>query len=351
MNKTYSLILGLLTLMYIMTGCGKTQTIERTGYALGTVIDIKLYEYTNEEILDEVFDELEKIDQLMSTSLEGSDLMNINRAAQDMSVQHQIVSVEMDLEVIQVIQRGLTYGEMTGGYFDITFGPVVSLWGIGTESEHVPSLNDIEKTLALVDYRKVKVSDNQVYIDGGMALDLGGIAKGYAADQVADILVEAGVKSALINLGGNIRVIGTKEQEVPFKIGIQDPSSERNDYLGVVDVSDVTVVTSGDYERYFEEDGIRYHHIFDKETGYPVWNDIASVTIIAESSMDADALSTSVYALGIEKGIELVKNIENAGCIIVSKNGQIYFSDMDIYHMFDLKDNRYKIIKPDVEVE
>jgi thiamine biosynthesis lipoprotein len=159
-----------------------------------------------------------------------------------------------------------------------------------------------------------------------MSVDLGSIGKGYAADQVADYLKEQGVQKAILNLGGNILIIGEKDAGTPFRVGLQNPFDSRNEYFGVVEVMDKTVVTSGIYERNFEQDGILYHHILDTETGYPVNNSVTSVSIIADSSIDADAMSTVLFVLGVEEGLELCESIANIECVYVTNDYQVYMS-------------------------
>lgn len=175
-----------------------------------------------------------------------------------------------------------------------------------------------------------------------MQLDLGGIAKGYAADVAASIIKEHGNQAAIINLGGNVYAYGEKANGDSFKIGVQNPFSPRGAYLGILSVKDQTVVTSGTYERFFEQDGTVYHHILDPKTGYPVENNLESVTIVTESSMSADALSTMTFVLGLEKGLNLVESLDDVEALFITKDHQLYASS-GFLNNFELTDDSFTI--------
>ncbi|MDI3535253.1 MAG: FAD:protein transferase, partial [Thermosediminibacterales bacterium] len=176
-----------------------------------------------------------------------------------------------------------------------------------------------------------------------MMLDLGGIAKGYAADEVSKILKENHVKHAIVNLGGNVLAYGNKPDGSKWRIGIQKPFAPRGDYAGVVSVINKAVVTSGIYERYFEENGKIYHHILDPETGYPVENNLMSVTIITDKSIDADSLSTSVFAMGLKEGLNLIEKLDNTEAIFITKDSKIYLTS-GLKNSFKLTDNSLNIV-------
>ena len=179
-----------------------------------------------------------------------------------------------------------------------------------------------------MDYTKVTLNGNHIRFDSpDMGLDLGAVAKGYIADRIKDFLVEKGIKSGIINLGGNVLCIGGRTDGTPFKIGIQKPFADRSETLCTVDISDKSVVSSGIYERCFELDGQFYHHILDPSTGYPYDNGLVSVTIISDKSVDGDGLSTTCFALGLEKGLELINSLENVEAIFITENYQIHYSD------------------------
>jgi len=229
-------------------------------------------------------------------------------------------------EVIYVLQEALRIAERTSGAFDPTIGPLVDLWDIGGDNSQVPSQQAIDHARSLVDWRLVEIDSQRgtVYLPKqGMALDLGGIAKGYAADELVAIAQEAGIQQALFDLGGNIYAFGTKADGTPWRVGVKDPAQPGGSPALALAVQDRSVVTSGMYERFFEQEGIRYHHILNPATGYPVWNDIHSVTIVSKSSLLADALSTSVFVLGREKGLALLES-EDAEGVIIGEDNLVY---------------------------
>lgn len=336
-KRIYFLVL---CLIFILTGCQKAvseeATVERTGFVLGTVVTVAIYDHGSEALLDQVFDRLLAIENLMSANLDASEIGQINLNA-------GVSPVTVSDETLTVIDKGLDYGALSGGAFDITMEPVVALWQIGTDDAHVPDAADLEEAVSKVDYQLVQVDHDAktVYLpEVGMGIDLGGIAKGYAADEIVTLLKEAGVERAMLNLGGNVYAMGEKSDGTPWKIGIQAPFDERNDYFGVAPVSNATVVTSGPYERYFEENGKRYHHIFDSETGWPVENDLASVSIIAEASMDGDALSTTLFVLGVERGLPLIESLPGVECIFVTTDKTVTVSS-GLVDQFVLSDDAY----------
>ena len=229
-------------------------------------------------------------------------------------------------EVIYVLQEALRIAERTGGAFDPTIGPLVDLWDIGGDNSQVPSQEAIERAISLVDWRLVELDTEACTVflpKEGMSLDLGGIAKGFAADQLVAIAQEAGVQRALFDLGGNIYAFGAKADGSPWRVGVKNPQSPAGEPALAVAVKDFSIVTSGMYERFFEQDGVRYHHILNPATGFPVWNDVQSVTIVSKSSMLADALSTSVFILGQEKGLELLE-AEAAEGVIIAVDNKVY---------------------------
>jgi len=288
----------------------------RAEFVLGTVCSVTLFEQGDNRVQKKVFDRLREIDNRMSVNVAASDVSRVNAAA-------GVGAVQVHDDVFKVIRRAVYYAQLSGGAFDPTVGPLVSLWGIGGESPRVPSRTEIEEALALVDWQGIELDAdaNSVFLKyTGMALDLGAIAKGYAADEAVAILKNNGIERAIIDLGGNIVVLGEKKDKSLWKIGIQNPNEKRGTYIGIVQEKESSVVTSGVYERYFEKDGERYHHIFSPFTGYPAENELLSVTIIAQNSMDADALSTAVFVLGYEKGADLINSLPYAEAVFVFKD-------------------------------
>jgi thiamine biosynthesis lipoprotein len=304
---------------------------------LGTFCRINLFDEGRPELYDRLFTRLAELDRILSANREDSELAALNRAAGQ-------EALRVTPELYTVLERALYFADASGGAFDPTVGPLVKLWDIGGADDsagggpQIPAAGEIAAALALVNWQDVELlpfpagtqnSDNfrgTAFLERpGMSLDLGAIAKGYAADELVRILKEAGIRRALIDLGGNIYIWGSKDGGQSWRVGIQNPLGERGSYVGILETESMSVVTSGIYERYFTgADGKRYHHILatgraageDQENpagtaasppGYPVENGILSVTIIAASSMDADALSTSCFVLGYERGRALAE--------------------------------------------
>ena len=215
---------------------------------------------------------------------------------------------------------------MLNGKFDITIAPVSSLWDFKSESPAPPNDSQIKEALSHVNYKNISVEGNTVeLLDESAAIDLGGIAKGYIGDKAKEFLIEKGVTKALINLGGNILVICPENDSL--KIGIQDPNGQEGALSGAISTNGNSLVTSGIYQRCFEYNGKLYHHILDTSTGYPVDNNLASVTIIGPESADCDALSTTVFCLGAEEGLKLVNSLDGYEAVIITKDNETLFSD------------------------
>lgn len=308
----------------VASGCRPTivETSDQV-FRLGTALRISVRSTGDAHAaIDRAFSRVVEIEQKMSVSeddYETTELLEVNRAAG-----REPVAVSPD--TYAVLEAALRYSELTGGAFDVTIWPLVRLWGIGSDDPRVPTAERLAAARNLVDYRRLELRPGEtVYLPAdGMGVDVGGIAKGYAADEAARILRDAGVEHALLDFGGNIMVIGDKPDGTPWRIGVQDPFDDRNQYIGIVEIVDRTVVTSGPYERYFVEDGVRYHHILDPETGQPADTGLAQVTIIAQHSIDADALSTSAYVLGLERGLALVESIDDVEALFVTEDRVIH---------------------------
>lgn len=315
MNKIKSAVLLFLTVTLIITqqGCAsKTQEpVTKQSFYFDTVCAISVYDTEDmdeekaAEAIKAAFDECKRYESLLSRTKEGSDIYRINEA--------QGAPVECDPETIEVIRKGLYYSELSEGAFDITIGKVSDLWDFHAEDPQVPDEEALAEACSTVGWEKVQIEGNTVKLtDARTHIDLGGIAKGYIADRLCEELEQNGVTSAIISLGGNIACVGNKhdgEGGKPFRIGIEKPYSEQTEVLGVVDAEDETVVTSGIYQRYFEKDGVMYHHILDATTGYPAESDVVGVTLKAEKgrSADCDALATIYLIKGSEEAARLAK--------------------------------------------
>lgn len=324
--KKKILIIFMLTAI-LLSGCASNKSstdqakpIKTTEFVLGTIVDIIVYDEKDVKAVNKVFTRLRDIESLMTINKEESELQSLNNSGE--------LGVTLSDDTLTVLKRAVYYAEISNGLFDPTIGPLIKIWNIGSDNARVPLEDEINQALNLIDYRDIKFDDNNVVSlsKPGMIVDLGSIAKGYAADEAVSLLKDNGVTKAIVNLGGNIYALGNKSDGVPWKIGIQDPNNDRGEYLGSVNIANQTVVTSGIYERFFEQDGIRYHHILNPKTGYPMDNELASVTIVSDSSIDADALSTTLFVLGYEKGMKLVETIPNSDAVFVTKDKKIYVS-------------------------
>ena len=320
----------LMLLIFITTliGCNKNQAstselLSRTELFMGTVIKIILYDSNDSTILDKAFDRISEIESLVSINESGTELDKVNDLA-------GISPVEVTSTTYEIVEKGLEYSKLSNGGFDITVGPLVKLWNIGLDDAKVPTQEEIDSVLPLIDYNLLELNekDHTIFLKNkGMMIDLGSIAKGYAADEISRILTENNVNSAIIDLGGNIYAHGIKPSGQDWNIGIQNPFSTRGDIIGVLKVKNKTVVTSGIYERYIEKDGVKYHHLLNPDTGYPFENNIAGVSIITDKSIDADALSTTVFAKGLEEGLKFVETLPSVDAIFITKDNKVYITN------------------------
>lgn len=318
-----------LAILLIFSACGtgavniSATPSEAEDFMMGTVISQRVYGEGAEAAMKAAAARLKEIESLMTINAPGGDINRLNEAAgKD--------KVALEPETINILATAKKYAQVSGGTFDVTIGPLVKAWGVFTDHPRVPSADEIEKLKKLTDYKTLQVDteNNTAALEmSGQIVDLGGIAKGYAGDEAIKVYKEHGIKSAYINLGGNVVVLGTKPDGKPWRIGIQNPRANNGYYIGIVEVTDKAVVTSGDYERFFEKDGVRYHHILDPKTGRPAASGLISATIITDVSMDADALSTAVFVLGLEKGMALVKGLKGVEAILVTRDREIYATE------------------------
>lgn len=352
MKKVLVILLTVIIFIIPQLGCNtktNNEGIAKTSFHLDTVCTITVYsmegveELSSEEqrkeaieVITEAFGLCDDYEKILSKTIEGSDIYRINHG--------RGAAVEVSDTAIEVIREGMEYGRLSEGAFDITIGPVSDLWDFhdpeeDTTSGKLPDSSQLAEAVSHVDYGKIEIEGNKVRLSDPRAqLDLGGIAKGYIADRVTEFLEEKGVTSAVVDLGGNIVVIGEKgssmtdSQGRDFVIGVADPNSQSRELLGTIPCRDKTVVTSGTYERYFEVDGTRYHHILNPDTGYPFDTEIMSVTIISQKgrSADCDGLSTACLALGVEKGRSLIESIDGVEAIFVDTQGNITVTDEEM---------------------
>ena len=341
-NKVISLLIGIF-LIFSLIGCTNSKDdskpLSKTEYFMGTVVTVTLYDNKSEKIIDKAFEEVKKIEQLVSINMDGTELDEVNNNS-------GIKPVKVSDDTYNIIKKGLEYSSLTNGSFDITIGPLVKLWSIGLPEAKVPTLDEIKGALKYINYKDVEINDSEKTVflkKPGMIIDLGGIAKGYTADVIAQTLKDEGVEKAIIDLGGNVYALGEKAENTLWRIGIQNPDQTRGEIVGSINVKDKSIVTSGIYERFIEQDGVKYHHILSPETGYPYDNEIAGVTIISDKSIDGDALSTSVFSMGVAKGLEFVNSLPDIEAIFITKDHKVYLTEGS-QEIFKLTNDDFEIM-------
>ena len=303
---------------------------------LHTVCTIQIYDSTDYEILNGCFAIIDKYEKIFSRTLETSEVYRINqasaKAASNSASETSQLSFEISDELKDILEFSLTYGSLSGGALDISIAPLSALWDF-SNLEHkteAPSSDLITEAQKRVNYADITLSGNTLtFTKSGMQLELGAVAKGYIADRVKDYLLSHGVTSALINLGGNILLVGEKTDGTAFQVGIQKPFESRDAVVvAISQLKDCSMVSSGIYERYFyDKNGTFYHHILNAATGYPCDTDLLQVTIISKDSATGDALSTACFALGLEKGMELIHSLEDTYAVFLTSDGTLHFSN------------------------
>lgn len=316
--------------------------VETDDFLMGTVITQRVYGENAESAAAEVVERIKEIELKMTINQPGGEINKLN----EMSGRE---AVKLSEDSFFVLERAIRFSELSQGAFDVTVGPLVKAWGIYTEDPRIPTENELLSLKKLVDYRKVGLDSEDLNAKlriEGQIVDLGGIAKGYAGDEAIGIYQKHGIKSAFVNLGGNIVTHGTKPDGSPWRIGVQNPRAASGIYVGIIEVQDKAIVSSGDYERYFEKDGVRYHHIVDPRTGHPADSGLIGTTIVADFSIDADALSTAVFVLGLEKGRELIETLDGVEAVFITKDKKVYTTS-GLEKAFTFKDEgkEYEYVK------
>ncbi len=338
----YIALVGILAISTFFMFNKKVNIYSKTMYYLGTVNEVTIYTKSNEakanEILSKCENIIKDIDNKMNPYTISSDIYKINQSAGKKPI-------KISKDTFKVIKTSIQYCEVSNDSFDTTIGALVQLWNIGNENAKVPTQKEVNALLPYVDYKNIILDEKNSTVmlkNPKTKIDLGGIAKGYATDKVVEYLEDQKIEGAIINLGGNIFTLGTKDGKNKFNIGIQDPTKPRGNSIGSITTTNNSVVTSGIYERYIEKDGIIYHHILNPKTGYPVENNLSSVTIISNSSINCDALSTTAFSLGLEKGLKLIKETPNTEAIFITKDKQIYTTPT-LKDSFKLTDSSFTI--------
>lgn len=319
------ILIAILFIALSLSGCGNSKQstpISKSAFLLDTIVEVTLYDSTDESILEEAIALCEYYHNKLNKNLETSLIGRINNRKEEEN------TFDLDDDVLELFEKSLYYGKLSEGKFDITIGPVSELWDFQKPDFILPEPAEISKKIKYVDYNNLAIENNKLILQSPfIKLDMGGIAKGYIADRIKDFLLEKGVKSAVINLGGNVLCVGSKPDGSPFKIGLQKPFDNRKETAGVLNISDKTVVSSGVYERNRLLNGVNYHHLLNTETGYPIENGLVSVTIITDVSVDGEGLSTTCFALGLEEGMKLIDSIPDAFAVFIDSEGILYYSE------------------------
>ncbi len=346
MKKPIKILISSLLLMILLSSLsacrssGNLQKVDGDAFVLGTFGQIRVFtssEAKGKKAIDKAFKRITEIENTMSASLPNTDVAKINKSAGKSPV-------KVNPDTLFVINKGIEYEKVTKGTFNITLGSLIELWGIGKDWQKVPTLQEIQEAQKHIDINQLEVKDKKVLIkDPQMLMDLGGIAKGYAVDEAVKVLKESGIKSGFVNLGGDIYVFGDKPDQTPWYIGIQKPVIESSTVMARVNLYNQSIVSSGDYERYFEENDVRYHHIIDPATGYPSDGGIVSVTIISDKAIDGDVLSTSVFILGLEEGLELLEGLDGIEGVIITNDNSVYTTS-GMANKVEILDESYKLI-------
>ncbi|MDO4530879.1 MAG: FAD:protein FMN transferase [Bacillota bacterium] len=337
----------LLTGMLFCTGCAERRDAmqkmvenkkmenrhEATTFAMDTIMTFTVIHEDGDEIIIDAEQEIRRLENILSITAENSDVSRLNAAAGK-----EAVSIEKDTQIL--LEAGKELGDIAKGTFDIAISPVVKAWGFTEEAHRVPQQAELDALLELTDPDAVILEEGRAFLQKeGMAVDLGGIAKGYTSDRVAELLKENGVESAIFSLGGNVYGIGKKPDGAQWEVALANPL-DANDYCGLIAIENQAVVTSGGYQRYFEEDGKKYHHIIDPATGYPAESGLLSVTIISESGIEADVLSTALYVMGLEEGLAFWQEQGGFDAIFVTEAGEVVATE-GVCFTFEGQDNDF----------
>lgn len=306
-----------------LTSCGKpkpdNEPQDKSFFAMDTYMTITAYGENAESALNKAEERVSELENLWSVTKENSEIYAINHSNGQ--------SVSVSPETAELFDFSLEISEMTDGALDCSIYPILTEWGFTTSDYTIPTEERISELLAYTDYRKINFNGEYVQIPENMQIDLGAVGKGYTGDLVVEILKENGIESALLDLGGNIQTIGTKPDGTDWKIGLRSPFDEGN--FATLEVSDRAVITSGGYERYFVgDDGETYWHILDPKTGKPAHSGLISVTVIGDEGRLCDALSTSLFVMGLEKATELWRNRDDFEMILVTDDGKIYLTEV-----------------------
>jgi len=346
-KKMFALGMCIILILQLSACSRENKKIDKYVTKMDTVMHITAYGSNASEAIEAAYQRVDEIEKMASTSISTSDICKINQGAGK-------EYVKVHPEIIKIIKTSIEYSKLSSGAFDITVSPLISLWGIGTKSENIPTDSKIKVKLPLVGFNNISINykDNSVKLmKTGMAIDLGGIAKGFTADEVVKVLKKYGVKSAIINLGGSsIYTLGEKPDKALWSVGIRHPRKEKNDgFIGIFKMGESALSTSGDYERFFIKDNKRYHHILNPSTGYPADAGVMSDSIVIDSSvpdcnMLADILTKVTFVAGVDKGFKIIDSLHGISCMAVTTDYKIYKSSKWKTQVDNLSSD-YKVVK------
>lgn len=304
---------------------------EKTSVAMGTVVTVKLFGFGTKNDLDKIETEINGLENsVLSWRKEGSDVYRINKGSG--------TQVSVSPDTVKIIGQCIDISDDCGGVFDITIGNVTKLWDFGGNNQRLPSDDEIKTALGSVGYKNVSISGNAVQIKKGQSLDLGAVGKGFVCDKIKELLDKGRTKSAVVSVGGSLLIYGNRT----FSVGIVNPDNDKQS-MGTLKLKDTCVSTSGNYEKYFEQDGKRYHHILNAKTGYPATSEFKSVTVVCESGLISDALSTVCYIAGYRKSIEILKKFD-AEAVFIFNNNAVRVTD-GLSGKFTVTDDSYTLDK------
>ncbi len=323
--KKFRVLIFIFFVLFLCS-CGKKE-YSKVEFLMDTVVEIKVYHKNKgkaQKAIDSSMEEMRRVEQKMSCFLPGSEVSRINREPLLEGKKGSPLAegwMPVSDELFSLLEESVLLSKLTKGSFDITVFPLWKIWKFRGENPEVPDKGKIEKVLKFVNYESMMLKNGKIsFARKGMGIDLGGIAKGYAVDAAVNVLKKKNIDSAMVNAGGDIYVLGRKQGK-PWRIGIRHPRRE-GEILGIIEVEDMAIVTSGDYERFFFSGGKRYHHIINPKTGYPA-DECQSVTIVAKEATFADGLATGIFVLGPKEGMALIENLEGVEGVIINKEGDV----------------------------
>ncbi|MBR2088516.1 MAG: FAD:protein FMN transferase [Oscillospiraceae bacterium] len=312
---------AILAAALLLTGCGSQKPAEAhtTGlFAMDTYMELKVWCPDGELVLQTASDRISELESTFSVTIPDSDISRLNHANGQ--------PVEVSADTAKVIEKGIEMGDASGGALDISLYPVLQAWGFTAEEKHVPPKETIQALLQNVDYTKIRAEGQTITLPQDMQIDLGALAKGYTSDEVIQIFRENGAESAIVSLGGNVQTLGRKPDGSQWRVGIVNPFVP-SENLGVLDIEDRAVITSGNYERYFEENGVRYWHILDRADGQPADNGLVSVTVVGSSGLECDALSTALFVEGTERAAAHWRRDGGFDMLLVTDDGRLLLTE------------------------